>query len=42
MVLHPLHISGPEEERVSLTFFADGCERTFTLEAASFLLPSED
>ncbi|GFZ45344.1 hypothetical protein JCM24511_03070 [Saitozyma sp. JCM 24511] len=24
MVLHPLHISGPEEERVSLTFFADG------------------
>ncbi|RSH89281.1 hypothetical protein EHS25_002393 [Saitozyma podzolica] len=24
MVLHPLHISGPEQERVSLTFFADG------------------
>lgn len=25
MILHPIHISGPEKERVALTFFADGC-----------------
>jgi hypothetical protein len=26
MVLHPLSISGPRDERVNLAFFADGCE----------------
>ena len=26
MILHPLHVSGPSDQRVDLTFFADGCK----------------
>ncbi|ODO10063.1 hypothetical protein I350_02289 [Cryptococcus amylolentus CBS 6273] len=26
MVLYPLHVSGPSEDRVNLMFFSDGCE----------------
>ena len=26
MVLHPIHVSGSSDERIDLTFFADGCK----------------
>ena len=34
MVLHRLHVSGPSDERVDLTFFADGCEPTFDISSS--------
>ena len=31
MVLYPIHVSGPSNARVDLTFFADGCKSLYQI-----------